>query len=484
MNRDLYALSSGEFDLLVIGGGILGAGVARDAALRGLNVALIDKGDFASGTSSRSSKLIHGGFRYLEQRAFGLVAESCRERAILRTIAPHLVKPQPFLLPVYEGDSRSLCRLRWGMRLYDLLARYRNVAPHQVLSPERALMKEPTLGRAGLRGAILFYDCQEDDARFCLDNILHAAELGAVCANYCELASFITREDRLVAARILDRQSNESFEISARTFINAAGPWVERVAGLAPFGGDAVRLSPTKGVHLLVPRLTQGHAIIFQTRRDGRNMFVLPWGECSLIGTTDTDWDGDPGHAQADAGDIEYLLAEVNRLFPDRRLVATEIITTFAGVRALLRAEDDAPSRRSREHRIVRQGRNFLSVAGGKYTTYRLIGKQVVDQVSGAPCRTADALLPQHRPTPSGEKICDAPAVFASDVVHACDYEMALTVCDVMRRRTGLALSQHGDVETAGIVARLMANHLHWSDSQMYSSLKDYLDDHHRASRL
>jgi len=484
MNRDLAALTAAQFDLLVIGGGIIGAGIVRDAALRGLRAALIDKGDFASGTSSASSKLIHGGFRYLEQGAFRLVSESCRERAILQRIAPHLVRPQAFLFPVYERDRRSLSAIRLGATLYDWLAGSRNISPHESLSAARARMKEPALTPAGLRGAVVIHDCQEDDARFCLDNLLHAAELGAVCANYCELTGFITREDRIIAGRVLDQQSHESFEIAARVFINAAGPWVERVAGLAPFGGDAVRLSPTKGVHLLVPRLTQGHAIIFQTRRDGRNMFVLPWGECSLIGTTDTDWDGDPGHAQADAGDVEYLLAEVNRLFPDRRLAVTEIITTFAGVRALLRAEDDAPSRRSREHRIVRQGRNFLSIAGGKYTTYRLIAKQVVDQVSATPCRTADAPLPQHRPTPAGEKICDALAVFASDVVHACDYEMALTVCDVMRRRTGLALSQHGDVETAGIVARLMANHLHWSDAQMYSSLKDYLDDHHRASRL
>ena len=250
MKRDLAALANQCFDLLVIGGGIFGAGVARDAVLRGLSVALIDKGDFAGGTSSRSSKLIHGGFRYLEQYAFGLVAEACRERQILQRLAPHLVHSQPFLFPVYKGDPRSLAKVRLGMTLYDLMAHGRNVAPHQTLSAEDTLAKEPALARAGLRGSVLFYDCQEDDARFCVATILHAAECGAVCANYCELTGFTVREDRLVAARVADRLGNAGeFEISARAFVNAAGPWVGTVAGLAPSGGARLTLSPTKGVH-------------------------------------------------------------------------------------------------------------------------------------------------------------------------------------------------------------------------------------------
>jgi glycerol-3-phosphate dehydrogenase len=448
MKRDLAALAAEQFDVLVIGGGIIGAGIARDAALRGLRVALIDKNDFASGTSSASSKLIHGGFRYLEQGAFRLVAESCRERAILQRIAPHLVRPREFLFPVYDGDRRSLPVIRLGATLYDWIAREHK---HRSLSAERARQAEPALSPTGLRGAVVIHDCQEDDARFCLDNILHAGELGAVCANYCELTGLSA------TAQVRDRLRGESFEIRAHTFVNATGPW------------SPVPLSPTKGVHLLVPGVTQSHAIVFQARRDGRVLFVLPWGDCSIVGTTDTDWRGDPGDARAETADVEYLLGELRGRFPD---AATNIITTFAGVRALLRSEA-SPFRRSREHRIIREG-HLITVAGGKYTTYRLIAEQVVNQLTRQPCRTAETPLPSYRPPPSGEQI--AGDVFASDIRHACEYEMAQRVADVMRRRTGLALSRHGGAETAAKVAQLMTTGA--------ESLQEYLDDYHRASRF
>ncbi|MGA2605484.1 MAG: glycerol-3-phosphate dehydrogenase/oxidase, partial [Verrucomicrobiia bacterium] len=277
MNRDLLALSGQYFDLLVIGGGIFGAGVARDAALRGLRVALIEKSDFASGTSSCSSKLIHGGFRYLQQRDFRLVFEACRERHILQRTAPHLVRPLPFLFPIYQGGHISLTKLRLGMSLYDWLALRRNVATHRTVSVERTLMNEPSLSRQGLRGAVAFYDCQEDDARLCIDQILHAAELGASCINYCKLTGFVTREDRIVAARVRDEVGSCTFEISARVFINAAGPWVEQVCALTPFDARAARLSPAKGIHLVMPRLTRQHAIVFEARSDHRILFVIPW---------------------------------------------------------------------------------------------------------------------------------------------------------------------------------------------------------------
>src|SRR3954469_15534134 len=232
MRRDFSALGSELFDVLVVGGGIFGAGIARDAALRGLRVALIDKADFASGTSSRSSKLIHGGFRYLEQAAYRLVMESCRERQVLQKIAPHLVKPLPFLLPVYQGDQRSLGKMRIGMALYDALAMYRNTARHRSLSPTATIEQEPQLAKTGLRGSIRYYDCQEDDARFCIENILHAMQLGAVCSNYCELSGFVSKDGAISSAKVEDRIGSASVEVRARCFINAAGPWVDRVAGL------------------------------------------------------------------------------------------------------------------------------------------------------------------------------------------------------------------------------------------------------------
>lgn len=483
MNRDLAALSNKPFDALIIGGGIFGAGIARDAALRGLKVALIDKSDFASGTSSASTKLIHGGFRYLEQFQFGLVAESCRERRILQRIAPRLVRPQPFLLPVYQGAPHSLTTMRLGMTLYDVLALFRNTARHRTLSVERALQKEPGLARRGLRGAILFYDCQEDDARFCLDNIIHAADCGAVCANYCELTGFVADGDRIKAARITDRLSSSIFEVAARVFINAAGPWVERVANLSPFNGTRVALSPTKGVHLVLPRLTRDAGIFFQSPRDGRMLFVIPWGDYSLVGTTDTDFRGNPDEARAEPADIEYLMTELRGLMPETSINESDIITTFAGVRALLCSDRENPSARSREHCIELHGRNLLSVAGGKYTTYRAIAGQVVDRIfpllSLRPvrCTTAETPLPEHRPAPSGRRIAESPAVRESNVVHACKYEMAMTVSDVMRRRTSLALSRFGGPDTAGSVAGVMAPLHGWDGEQTQAHLQRYLDE-------
>jgi glycerol-3-phosphate dehydrogenase len=481
MNRDLTALADREFDVLVIGGGIFGAGVARDAALRGLRVALVEQSDFASGTSSRSSKLIHGGFRYLAQRDFKLVFEACRERRLLQRIAPHLVQPLPFLFPVYENGPISLAKLRLGMTLYDFLAFYRNVARHQTLSPEQALMQEPILSRTGLRGAVQFYDCQEDDARFCLENILHAAELGAVCVNYCAVTGFATRGDRVVATTVSDQLGTGTFEIAARMFVNAAGPWVDKVCSLSSRNAQSL-ISPSKGVHLLLPKLTQQHAVVFPARRDGRILFVIPWGDCSLVGTTDTDFDGDPAVVRGERAEIEYLLNEVRALFPNASISEADIITTVAGVRALLRDDAAGPSARSREHRIVRHG-NLLSIAGGKYTTYRLIAQQTVDtaleflNVPAKPCRTAEVTLPNRRPASSGEKISDSPPVFASDIIHACQQEMAVTLSDVMRRRTQLALSRNGAAETAGRVARLMAPVLKWSADKERAQVDRYLKE-------
>ena len=464
MKRDLQALATEHFDVLIIGGGILGAGIARDATLRGLRVALIDKGDFAGGTSSRTSKLIHGGFRYLEQRAFGLVAESCRERRILRELAPERVRPQPFLLPVYEGNRHSLGMMRLGMTLYDLLARYQNVASHQTLTAARALQQEPTLEPRGLRGAILFYDCQEDDARFCLDNTLHAAELGTVCANYCELTGFDAGNGRIRSARVNDKLTGNSFEIVARSFVNATGPWIERVAGLV---GQSFALSPTKGVHLVLPRLTE-KGIFFQSKTDGRMMFIVPFGDCSLVGTTDTDFSGNPDDVHASPADVEYLLRELTGLLPARKI---DVITTYAGVRPLLRAAGRTPSARSREHRLAQAGANLISVAGGKYTTYRAIAAEVVDAVYGllgnkpVRCRTAETPIPCR------------PPVRADDIAYFCENEMAMTVTDVMRRRTPLALSRQGGPEMAERVAKAMAMALGWNDEQMRRSLQEYVDE-------
>jgi glycerol-3-phosphate dehydrogenase len=296
------------------------------------------------------------------------------------------------------------------------------------------------------------------------------------------------RGERIVAARVADRLGNAGeFEISARAFVNAAGPWVETVASLAPSAQARLTLSPTKGVHLLLPRLTRQHAIACQSRRDGRIMFIIPWGDCTLVGTTDTDWRGDLADIYAGPADVDYLLEEARLMLPDSSVNAADIVTTFAGVRALVGSDAANPSSRSREHRIVRQGPNLLSIAGGKYTTHRAIAEEVVDQVGGilgrpgAPCRTAVTPLPDHRLPPAGQQISDSPAVYASDIAHVCADEMAVTVADVMRRRTSLALSRHGGPEAAATVAALMAPALGWTDEHMNRSLQAYCHEWKRA---
>jgi glycerol-3-phosphate dehydrogenase len=480
MKRNPAALADTQFDLLVIGGGIFGAGIARDAALRGLRVALVEKGDFASGTSSQSSKLIHGGFRYLEQYQFGLVAEALRERHILRTVAPHLVHPLPLILPVYARDPRPLWKLRAGMKLYNLLALYRNVESSRGLSPAAVLEREPTLRPEGLTGGVRFFDAHEDDARLCLDVILHAARLGAECVNYCPLVTCRTELGRIEYATVEDQlDARLRFKVKARMYVNAAGAWADHLQRQTHLPPTTLRLRPTKGVHLVLPALAGEHGIFFQARRDGRMLFLLPWQGGSLLGTTDTDYDGDFAQAAATAEDVDYLLGEVNALLPSARVGRDDVITTTVGIRPLL-ADESSPSARPRKHRIVRDGENLLSVGGGKYTTFRAIAEEVVNQVctilgTRRPCRTATEPLPNLRPPPSGEIICENPKVSASDVEHAVREESATSVLDVMRRRTPLALTRFGGPETAAAVARLMASAAGWNDRQMRESLEEYL---------
>jgi glycerol-3-phosphate dehydrogenase len=488
MRRDTPALAGETFDLLIIGGGIVGAGIARDAALRGLRAALVEQGDFASGTSSRSSKLIHGGFRYLEQRAFHLVAESCRERATLLRIAPHLVRPVPFLLPVYDDSPRSLLTMRIGMTLYDLLARYRNTAPHRTLSADATLAVEPNLRAQGLRGAIRYYDCAEDDARFCVDNILHAADLGVICNNYCKAIAMERSGDRIASVRLRDELSGSELETNARVIVNAAGPWIEQVAGLSGTDGSStMRLSPTKGIHLLLPAITREHAIAIQSR-DRRILFSIPWHDCSIVGTTDTNFSGDPASVEVADEDVDYLLKEIG-VAVQQPIARGDVITTFAGVRPLLAADATDPSARSREHRIVRQAENFITIAGGKYTTYRKIAEEAVDEVyrllgqSPPGCATSHEPIPVRSHSRSGEMLCQQPAVFESDVREACRDEMATTVSDVMWRRTGLALSRCGDPTTALRVASFMASELKWDESTTNASLEGFLDSRSLVAR-
>ena len=382
VRASLRDLDTARSDLLVIGGGITGAGIARDAALRGIRVALVEARDFGSGTSSRSSRLIHGGLRYLEQGRLRLVLESLRERAILLRLAPHLVRPLPFVLPFFRGDRVPGWKARLGLTLYDLLAGRGNVRRHQTLGKRALLEIEPLLREPELTGGALYYDAQCDDARLTLAVIRAAAEAGARVANYTRVTALRRDGGRVSAAHVRDELSGEEAEIYARLVLNAAGPWSDAIRRLED-PDAAPLLRPTKGTHIVVPqaRIGNRHAIIFTSPLDRRVMFILPWEQWTYIGTTDTDAAPDPDAVVPDQADLIYLLRSANALFPAARLNQEDVVASWAGLRPLIAADhDSSPSLVSREHRIVRGPFGMLTIAGGKLTTFRLMARDMVDR--------------------------------------------------------------------------------------------------------
>jgi glycerol-3-phosphate dehydrogenase len=379
MQRTLDAFTDGPFDLLVLGGGITGAGVALDAALRGLRVALIDKGDFASGTSSVSSKLVHGGLRYLEYGDFPLVYEALHERHLLLRNAPHLVHPLRFVLPFYRGARVPAWKWRLGLTGYDLLAGRGNIRRSRSLDRGLLLRDFPGLKSDNLTGAAEYHDAQMDDARLCLEVIKTAAENGARVANYVEAVAFERRDGLLSGVRAIDHLGGRELVIEARQILNATGPWVDAVCRLAGDEGEP-HLRPTKGVHLVVPDRGLRSAFILLHPRDGRVFFVIPWLGKTLIGTTDTEEDTAPDDLTVTQADIEYLQEGHNHhLRPT--LTAGDILGHFVGLRPLLRSRPAEPSSVSREFRVFWSPSGLLSVAGGKYTTYRHMAEVVTDAV-------------------------------------------------------------------------------------------------------
>ncbi|HEX8695398.1 MAG TPA: glycerol-3-phosphate dehydrogenase/oxidase [Longimicrobium sp.] len=515
------ALAEGTWDLLVVGGGVTGAAAARDAAGRGLRVALVEAGDFARGTSSRSSRLIHGGLRYLESFELRLVFEASAERRRLLELAPHLVHPLAFLFPVFRGGPTGLWKLQAGMWLYDALALFRNISWHRMLGPEGVRREEPGLRADGLLGAALYHDASVDDARLTLANARGAHEAGAAVVPHAEVVEFIKDGGVVRGARVRDRldPAAEAFEVRARVVMNATGPWSDALRRLADPAAPA-RLRPTKGVHVMLRRERVGnrHAITFQSPRDGRVMFVLPWGGHTYVGTTDTDYAGSPADVRAEPEDVRYLLDSANSIFPSARLTEADVVSTWAGIRPLL-----APQRRaseglsagatSREHEIWWDKSGLLNIAGGKLTTYRVMAEQVVDRaarrlrerhgVESGVSPTADLPLPGAPREPwdafrarvareaaelgIGEDVAarlaraygeDADALLAAvradralggrivegqpyvwaEVPHAVRAEMALTLEDLLARRLHLFLeAPDGALSAARAVAGRMA---------------------------
>ncbi|MEO7855455.1 MAG: glycerol-3-phosphate dehydrogenase/oxidase [Gemmatimonadaceae bacterium] len=533
--RTLDALARESFDVLVIGGGITGAGVARDAALRGLRTALVEQDDFASGTSSRSSRLVHGGVRYLEHGQLRLVFESSAERRTLLRIAPHLVRPLAFVWPVYTGARVPRWKLAAGLALYDLLALFRNVGRHERLSIAGVLAHEPELAACGLTGGARYWDAATDDARLTLATVRSAIAAGAVVLNHARVVSLSSVDGRVGGAAVMDVMTGEQITMRARVVVNATGPWSDAVERLA--GGErrpAVRGS--KGVHVCVARdrIRNSGAVTVIAPRDGRVMFILPAGEFTIIGTTDSYEVVAPEEVRALETDVAYLLDAANHYFPGARLERDDVVSAWAGLRPLM-ASDGAegdPGSASREHVITSRVPGLVSVTGGKLTTYRVMASQVVDAVQqalGAPrtaARTAsmplaggdladvpgeitaattltqDASVATRLVRAHGSEwrsvwaLADADASLAervessrpylmAELRHAIDEELAATLGDLLIRRTPIAFETlDNGRSTARRVAPRVARWLSWSADETLAAIAAYDAEVERMFRV
>jgi glycerol-3-phosphate dehydrogenase len=518
-----------EFDLAVIGGGINGAAIARDAAARGLRVALVERGDFAGATSSSSSKLIHGGFRYLPQGQLALVYHALRERERLRhRTAPHLVHPIRFLFPIYRGRGFGRFTMSMGLWMYDLLARAPVAEWHRNLSAARVREMEPALAREELTGGALYFDGWGDDARITFENVLDAAIHRAAVANYVALEGFERVGANLRSARLHDCIAGSTLELRARLFVNAAGPWVDHVRRMDdPAAPPCVRL--TKGVHLVFSRtrLPVRGALVLGDGA-GRIVFVMPHDRYVLVGTTDTEYSGDPAAVRTDRSDVEYLLGVVAQSLPGIRLGPEDLASSFAGLRALVSdgSGSEAPSAVPREEVILESSSGLLTVAGGKLTTHREIaeklGARVVQQLQkgNSRCPTRDLPLPGARDCAGAgdragaealaalpraarevliarhgtrasvpaliaaensglaEPVAPGCSVIGAEVIHAARNEMAMTLGDFMIRRTGLVWRYPDEAEAAApAVARLLAGELNWDGEREAREVADFRRD-------
>jgi len=527
--ENIQKMRDRNFDLIIIGGGITGAAISRDATMRGFSVALLEKGDFASGTSSRSSKLIHGGLRYLKHARFGLVFGALRERWTLRKNAPRFVKPLTFFIPVYEDSTTNKLQLSLGLWLYDVLALFRTEKAHEWLRPERVKDLEPMVRRGRLAGAGLYYDCLTDDALLVLATIKDSWNRGALVANYVEVVGFEKDGGKIVGVRAVDLISGTQLNIQGKVVVNATGPWSDGLRKLDD-PESKPKLRPAKGAHLLIPRALIGNreAVVLESRRDGRSLFVVPWGDVCLVGTTDTDYDGDLDHVTASEDDANYLLESLREYFPEAKVKEDDIISSYAAVRPLAAelgvTEDDV----SRDQLIFESGSGLVSIIGGKLTTHRSMAEALVNYVSRKLTRDfgrrpARGCETQRLPLSNDEtdvahmidnltresgverevashlveayggdgavevlKIAGESAGLSSRIVaeepyliaearYAAKYQMAVKLIDFIFRRTQLAirLKDHGR-SVAGKLATEMAKELGWSTEDREKELIDF----------
>ena len=460
------------FDVLVIGGGIVGAGIARDAAMRGLHTALVEQRDFASGTSSHSSRLLHGGIRYLAQARIGLVREASREKTIIHRIAPHLAEPLAFIFPTRKNSSWSRWKLALGVKLYDLLCGRRNLGKSSVLSPSQTLSELPGLEPTGLTGAVRYYDGLTNDARLTLDTLRSAQTNGASVCNYAAFsdAAWMNKVWRCEVEQV---ETSQRIEVVAKCVVNATGPWSHRI----PHSQTSLRL--TKGVHLVVDRarIKVPDAVVF-TEHD-RILFAIPWGERVILGTTDTDYDGPIALPSCNRDDEQYVLDIVNESFPGVDLRQSDVLSSWAGLRPLVADPRGNPSDISRRHEVKMSHQGWWDVTGGKLTTYRLMAEEAVNAIvrflgaSRPSCDTARTPLLSADATVGVSSILP-PNVTEAAVKHYCREEWATHLDDVMIRRTSWRYYHPDHLAIADIVADWMCGPLGWTDEVKQSELARY----------
>jgi glycerol-3-phosphate dehydrogenase len=520
----LQELRSEELDVLVLGAGVTGAGCALDAVTRGLRVGLVEARDFAAGTSSRSTKLFHGGLRYLEQFDFSLVFEALKERALaLDKLAPHLAKPVRFLYPLRRlAVDRGYAGL--GIGVYDVMGAGRGV-PHHLrhLSRRKTFDVFPSARRDAIRGSISFYEGQVDDARHTLLLSRTATRYGALCASSTRALGFLNDGQRVTGVRVRDLESGEEFDIRARQTINATGVWIDELQQMLG-GRSQFRIRASKGIHLVVPRDRINSAAGVITRTEKSLLFLIPWGSQHwIIGTTDTDWQLDLAHPAASAADIDYLLGQVNALLADQ-LTRDDVVGVYAGLRPLLSGESDPTSKLSREHAVASPMPGLITVAGGKYTTYRVMARDAVDAAARGlgghvpPCCTEDvpllgaegyqalwnardvlateSALPEQqverllnrygslllellellKDRPSlAAPIEGADGYLAVEAVYAASHEGALHLDDILARRTRISIETWDrGVEAAAHVAALVAPVLGWGPADISREIEHY----------
>lgn len=537
--RNISLMESEQFDVLVIGGGITGAGVALDAVARGYKVALVEKGDFASGTSSKSTKLVHGGIRYLPNFDFALVREALLERGLLLRNAPFLVHPVGFVLPIYKGDRHPVglpFTTPWGIGLglildiglwmYDGLAGRYNVKRHRRLSRKEVMRLAPALVTENLKQGFIYYDGQTNDARLTMAVLRTAVQYGATIANYTEVTSFVTENGKVCGVHVRDNLGNQNFIARARHIVNATGVFAEEIEALTD-AGSLVHVEPSKGVHLVFSRedvKIGNDAIVLPETDDKRILFLVPWESRAVFGTTDTG-SGDLDHPTATRDDITYLLHHLNR-YLSVNLTADDIISVYAGYRPLLRARssEHSTAKLSRTHAVLQNSSGLVTIVGGKMTTYRRMAQDTVDVLSrrdgstsmphpttslplsgsaGWPAAQRDlevkgAALGLSPSTIShlgesygslassllslivsdatlGTRLIEDLPYLRAEVVYACRHEMAMTLDDVLARRTSIILEDRD--RGAGIVdevAALMAQELNWSPEQQKTMIEAY----------